>query len=265
MSRPANAVFVFCLGVIAALNPPASRAAAISSTQTAVLPPTSTNFTAGSANVSPLVLNKFDTQNGSLVLDSVDLTFHAKVTNQFSMTFPTNGPSTITTSVATGDTNTPGPTITMFQPDGVHPLLTVKAANDPAFLSRAVSYNPASGGSNVFSSALDSKSPNYIAPATTEASNTLHLTSPSDLALFTGKGFVGLPVSAQAFSSFTSSSGNGFGKVTTSGSADVTVSYKWHDQKPAPQITTPEPASVVLWGIVGAGLAAGVRARRKRV
>ena len=262
MSRQAHAVFLFCVGVTAALTPSASRAATIA-TQSAVLPPTSTNFSTGNSNVSPLVLEKFDTMEGTRVLDSVALAFHAKISDQFSMTFPTNGPSTITTSVATGDATTPGPTITMFQPDGVHPLLTVKAANDPSFLTRAVTYNPASGLSNVFSSSLDSKSKNYLAPAMSEASNTFHLTSPSDLAVFTGKGFVGLPVTAQAFSSFKSSSGNGFGKVTTSGTADVSVTYQWHAQAPAPQVTTPEPASVVLWGIVGLGLAAGVRKRRK--
>ncbi len=266
MSRQAHAVLAFSVALTAALAPAASRAATIS-TQTAVLPATSTNFEAGKTSVSPLTFAKFDTADATRVLDSVDLSFQAAIKNDFNMTFATNGKSTITTSVATGDKATPGPTITLFQPDGVHPLLSVKAPNDPALLSRSVTYDPTKNASNVFGSALDPSNPNYLAPTVTTApvANTLHLTSPSDLALFTGKGFVGLPVSAQAFSSFLSSSGNGFGKVTTTGTAEATVTYKWHDQAPAPQITTPEPASVVLWAVVGTTIAAGVRARRKRV
>ena len=262
MSRQACAVLVFCVGLTAALTPSVSRAASIA-TQTAVLPPTSTNFTAGNSSVSPLVLTKFDTMGATRVLDSVDLSFHAKITDKFDMTFATNGKSTITTSVATGDAATPGPSITMFQPDGIHPLLSVKAANDPSFLTRNITFDPTKNGSNIYGSSLPTTDSHYIAPAMTEASNSLHLTKAADLALFTGQGFIGLPVSAQAFSSFKSTSGNGYGKVTTSGTADVTVSYHWHEQTPAPQVTTPEPASVILWGLAGGVIAFGVRKRRK--
>jgi len=263
MSRQACAVLMFCVGLTTTLLTTATRAASIA-TQTAVLPDTSTNFTAGTASVSPLVITKFDTMNNTRVLDSVDLSFHAKITDQFNMTFPTNGPSTITTSVATGNPTTPGPSITMYQPDGVTPLLSVNAPNDPNFLTRSITYNPSTSGSSIYGSSLQPTDPHYIAPAVTQATNTLHLTSASDLALFTGKGFIGLPVSAQAYSSFVSTSGNGFGKVTTSGTADVTVTYNWHAQTPAPQVTTPEPASVILWGLVGSGVAVAVR-RRKQV
>ncbi|MBN9618692.1 MAG: TetR family transcriptional regulator, partial [Actinobacteria bacterium] len=60
-----------------------------------------------------------------------------------------------------------------------------------------------------FSSFLPSSSPYYLAPALTQATNSLHLTSPQDLGLFSGNSPISLPVMGTAVSKFTTSSGNG--------------------------------------------------------
>ncbi|MFO0954272.1 MAG: choice-of-anchor E domain-containing protein [Isosphaeraceae bacterium] len=254
-----------------ALAPSSARAAQITSsttdtpaiTQTVSLPLTPTDFSPGNSKVTgnPLTFNQFDTQNGARVLDSVTLTLHAAIQNQFAMQFTT--PATITNSVGTTDPSKPGPTITMFQPDGKTSLLAV-AASPSDSLSRTVTYGfkPGENLPQTFSSSLPSDSKYYIAPTNFDKTQTLKLTAPADLALFSGKGTIQLPVSAKAWSSFTTSSGNGFGSISTAGTADVTVTYNWHSGPPAPQ-TVPEPASLAAWG-VALGLAVAAARRRAR-
>jgi hypothetical protein len=238
---------------------PAARAGLI--TQTSSLPLTTTDFSpSNSVTGNPLVFQQFDTEGGARTLDGVTLTVHAMIQNQYGMQFTT--PATITDSAFTGNPATTGPAITAYQPDGKTPLLTVQAS-DTSGLSRSVTYGGKPGQTlpQSFSSSLPSTSPFYIAPTVSQQTQTLTVSDPKSLALFTGTGKMSLPVSAAAFSSFVSSSGNGFGSVSTSGTADVTVNYKWHDTIPAPQ-TVPEPASLVLWGLGGLTLALCSRARR---
>src|SRR5262249_26356900 len=252
---------LFCAAVVVtALTPSTTLAGTIS--QTASLPLTPTDFGPGNSKVAPIVFNQFDTQQGTRVLDSVTLTFHALIRNDFGMKFVT--PATITDSVATGNATTPGPTLTLFQPDGAHTLLTVKAPNDPTFLTRSVTYGYKQGQKlpQTFGSTFDAKSPFYLAPAISQASSALQLTSPTDLGLFTGSGKLTLPVSANAFAKITSSSGNGMGTITTEGTAEVTVDYKWHQKVPAPQVV-PEPATVISWSLAGAALIFGYRVRHR--
>ncbi len=269
LSKQVRGMLAVCATLIAALAPGAALAAPITttsteeqvSTQTSSLPLTTTDFTSGANKVTALGFQQFDTLDGTRTLDSVALTFHAAIQNQFQMQFV--NPATITTSVATNNPNTPGPTITVYQPDGTNPLLTVSAPNDPTSLTRSVTYNgtgPATFGSN-----LPSTSPNFIAPTMTQASQTATLTNPADLALFTGSNVLNLPVSAKAFSSFSSSSGNGFGSVMTQGTADVTVTYSWHNNPSGAQTVpnpAPEPMTMVLWG-VGGGVMFVVHRRRR--
>lgn len=269
MSKQVRGLMAVCATMIAALAPGAAAAAPISSTavteqtstQTSALPLTTTDFTSGANKVTPLGFQEFDNLNGTRTLDGVTLTFHAAIQNQFQMQFV--NPATITTSVATNNPNTPGPTITVYQPNGTSPLLTVSTPNDPSSLTKSITYNGT--GSATFGSNLPTTSPNYIAPTLAQASQSVTLTSAADLALFSGKNLVQLPVSAKAFSSFSSSSGNGYGSVMTQGTADVTVAYTWHENTPSPQIVptpTPEPMTMLLWG-VGGGVMFVVQRRRR--
>jgi hypothetical protein len=233
-------------------------------TQTATMPLTPTDFSSGGGVAgNPLTFQKFDSENGSLILDSVTLTVHAAIQNEFAMKFYT--PATITTSVATGDPSQPGPSITLFQPDGKTSLLTVAAANDPSVLSRSVTWGnqPNQPMNTEFSSQLSPSSPYYIAPALSQKTQTIVLSKASDLALFSGSGTLALPVAGSAWARITSSSGNGYGSVTTQGTADVTVQYSYHDRIPAPQMV-PEPPSVLHWGLGGVLLAVRYRARVRR-
>ena len=259
-----------CTIVLGALAPAAVGAGLTSSsttpdpiTQTASMPLTPTNFASGGSIGNPLTFQQFNTQNGSLVLDSVTLTMNAAITNNFAMNFTT--PATITTSLASSDGTQPGPSITVYQPDGKTPLVTASVANDATALSRSITWGNVAGQAlpQTFSSSLPSTSPYYIAPGVSSASQTLTLTSASDLALFSGTGSLSLPVAGSAWAKITSSSGNGYGSVTTQGTADVTVSYTYHDAVPAPQ-TVPEPAAVVLWSLGSLGLALRYRLRSRR-
>ncbi len=85
--------------------------------------------------VTPLSIQKFDTEGGSRVLDSVTLSFSAEVSNQFGMTFV--NPATITDSVTgTGKTPTP-PVVTLFEPDGVTPLITAQEPDTPSIVTKS--------------------------------------------------------------------------------------------------------------------------------
>ncbi len=264
MSRQARAFALFCATIGVVMAPAGVLAAVI--TQTSTLAPTTTDFSSNAVQVTPLSFQKFDTEGGSRVLDSVTLSFSAQVSNQFGMTFV--NPATITDSVAGPNSSNPGPLVTLFEPDGVTPLITAQEPNNPTILSKSVTYGNTAGQTfpQSFSSSLPSTSPFYIAPTVVTASGTQTLNTAAELALFTkgttGSNSISLPVSATAFSSFKSSSGNGFGSVSTQGTASVTVSYTWHDSTPAPE-TVPEPATVLIWGLGGASLLALRRLRRK--
>ena len=174
MTRRARALAALCAATLTVVGPLAARAGSISQTQT--LPLTPTDFSANNSAVSqidPLMFKQFNNQNGALALDSVTLNFGAAIQNQFGMTFTTAG--TITDSVANSSSITPvtastssapGPTITLFQPNGKDSLLTVSEPNSPADLSRTMTYGTKAGQTlpQTFSSSLPTTSPFYIAP-----------------------------------------------------------------------------------------------------
>jgi hypothetical protein len=255
---------------LGALLPASTRGAAITEktlTETASIPLTSTDF--GGSNGIPsgagpmLKIAPFNTHNGAFTLDSVSLSFHAMVQDKFGMTFTV--PATITDSVATGSPSNPGPAISLFEPDGKTPILTVKSPNDPSVLARTVTYGGQAGQTlpQQFSSSLPSTSPFYLAPATSQGTTSLTLTSATDLAQFTGTSTVNLPVVASAIATIKNSAGNGSGLIATNGGADVTVTYQYHSTQSEPQ-TIPEPVSVVVWsGLAGIGLLVG-RWRHRR-
>jgi hypothetical protein len=244
------------LGLGALGHPSDVRADAI--TQTATIPVAQTDW--GTPKI--LNINQFDTQGGARILDQVNVSLHAHIENNFGMTFTT--PSTITESVATGNPSSPGPSITIFQPDGTTPILSVQSPNDPNFLTRSVTYGfqPGQAFPQTFSSSLPSTSPFYLAPAVSDQSSTLNLTSPANLAAFSGTGSIKLPVVASAVESDFFSSGNGQDLLTTTANADVTVTYQYHLSSPQ-TITAPEPGSVALWGL-GAAVGLGLLRRSRR-
>ncbi|GAC1450166.1 MAG: hypothetical protein NVSMB9_34440 [Isosphaeraceae bacterium] len=258
MSRQARGLVFVCVTLASTLAPSLTRAGII--TQDSSIPLTATDFGQGNNAGASLVFQQFDTKGDALQLDAVKLNFHAMIKNDFQMQF--TSPSTITLSVAATDANHPSPTITMYQPDGIHPILTAQAPNDPSVLTRSVTYGFKDGETlpQSFGSDLPASSPFYLPQAVSQASSEQRLTAPADLKLFTGPGSITLPVSAKAFSQF--GSGNGFGAVTTFGKADVTVSYEYHSKIPAGELV-PEPASVLLWGLGGASLLALHRFRRR--
>jgi len=84
------------------------------------------------------------------------------------------------------------------------------------------------------------------------------ITDPAQLALYTGSGTFGLPVSATAGNAFSTTSGNGSGSIITRAGVRVELSYTY---------VVPEPSSVALLGLGGGGilLAGGLRRRRRAV
>lgn len=260
MSFRTRVTAVICAAAAVAGSSSLARAGMIAS-QTSTLPLTMTNFNTDGSGISPLTFNQFDTKNNTLQLDEVDLTFHALVKNQFGMTFTT--PATITATIGGSNPTSSGPVITMYQPDGKTPLVSATASST-ASLSRSVTwgYNAGEALPQKFGSDQPVGSPFYLQPTIAQATSALKLTAPSDLSLFTGSGTVKLPVVANAFSTFHTSSGNGTGWVTTYGSADATVTYKYHERVPAPEVV-PEPATVLLWGVSGIAILAVGRYRKR--
>ncbi len=76
------------------------------------------------------------------------------------------------------------------------------------------------------------------------SSGTIVLNSPADLALFTGRGTIDLPIFTSSRSAFSTSSGNGFGEARTQVAAVVTLQFEF----------VPEPAGLALFGMGGIGL-----------
>jgi hypothetical protein len=245
-----------CSVILGALVPSITRADAI--TQTDSIPLTATDF--GQTSPTDLVIQQFNTEQGTRVLDGVDVTVHALIQNNFGMTFVT--PATITESVATNNPSSPGPTVTIEQPNGTTPLLTVQSPNDPAFLTRTVTYGGSPGQTlpQHFGSDLPTTSPNYLAPAISQQTASLTLTDAADLAKFTGTSAINLPVVASAIDKATISSGNGTTQFTTDASATVTITYQYHEVGPQTLQTVPEAGSLALWGL---GLLAGARIVRR--
>lgn len=242
----------------AAFVPSAASAGVItpqSASQTATLPLTTTNFNTDQSKLSPLVFQQFDNRGGTLQLDEVDLSLHAKITSSIGVTFIT--PATITVNVGTNVPGSPGPAVTLLEPDGKTALVTA-APNTPGGLTQSITWDGT--GNNKFGP--DQTGKYFLAPAITEATNSLKLTAPADLALFTGTGSVNLPVSGQARATFHSTSGNFNGEVSTLGTADATVVYKYHEKTPAPEVV-PEPSAMILWSVGGLSILAAFRARRR--
>lgn len=218
-----------------------------------------TNWGPGTTGVTnPLVFNQFNPNLGTLT--SVDVTMTTTVRNDYELKFVTT-PVPTTIFVATSQTSDPsvltdptkralltdGPTVTLYGPNGTTQIFGAPGTRQP------VDFVQLTESSGTWSSLLPVTSPNYIAPTMTEQSFALGLTASSAPSLFSdfiGTGQVDLPVTASAFSSFFTSSGNGGGAVLTAANAQVTVQYEY---LAAPVV--PEPSSGILLGL-GIGFSA---------
>jgi hypothetical protein len=210
-----------------------------------------TDWGAGTTGVTnPLAFNEFNPKLGSL--SSIDVTLTTTFRNDYELVF-VNTPNPTTLYVATSQTSNPsvladptqralltdGPTITLFGPNGTTQIFGAPATRQPVDL---VQMTETSG---TWSSLLPITNPHYIPPTLSQQSFSLTLTAanaPSLFSDFIGTGKVDLPVTATAFSSFYSSSGNGGGAVLTTANALVTIQYIY-------AASVPEPSSIIVLGL----------------
>lgn len=268
MSRPMFALALSALALLAAARP-AAAGPLTTSLQSASIPMSRTDWGPGSSGMQdPLVFQQFNPGLGTL--DGVAVTLNATFNADFSMTFvPT--PITTTIYLATTSTTDPtilsnpslvaqltdGPTITLSGPGGLSTIFGGPGTTMPVDV---VSLTEPSG---TYSSTLPVTDPNYIAPdnATFSLSRTLDGSDGSLFSSFIGTGTVGLPISAVAYASFYSSSGNGSGMVIETAGATVTVQYLYTPPPVTTSVVVPEPSGCLLLGI---GAALGLIAARRR-
>jgi hypothetical protein len=261
--------FIVLCGALACLSHQSAAAGSITQTQSTSAPGVlvQTNWGAGTAGVkAPLVFNDFAPNLGPLT--SITLTLTTNIRNDYELVF-VNTPIITTIGVATSATSdqsilsdpakraqlTDGPTISLLGPDAKTPLFAGPGARQP------VDFVEMTETSGKWSSLLPPTDPHFIPPTITTQTFTRTLTlsnAPSIFPDFIGNGTFDLPVTATAFSSFFSTSGNGGGAVITRASATVSIEFDF----------VPEPTSVLLLGlgfgiIVIAGKAHG-RSKRAR-
>lgn len=255
----ASSLRLCCLAIALFLNLP-DASATLTPVQTESIPLTQTDWNSTTPQLlgsNPMVFNQFNSSLGTL--DAVNLTVSYTTVEAAGMVFTT--PATMTLSTAFPGTHT-GTQFTLEGPGTSGNLLTATA---PVF-----TYTRTYGTAGQTLPQWFSTDTNRFAPGspflltpdgqpgnTTNsftATKTITITNPAQLALFTGSGTVDLPAAAKAWSSFTTSSGNGIGAIQTFAGMKVALSYSY---------TVPEPSSVALLGLGGGGLLLLGRFRRK--
>ena len=281
MSRQARAVALLCSAILVLLGHSRVRAATLTTQPdvdpTAHLDLTQTDFGGATGNTGPtLSLGQFDTQGGTRILKAVDIKFDGTLMNSYNLSFVT--PATMSITVGSGNPDIPGPQISLINPatgqpfaatlpDGTTSASTIQTPTNPNFWTRTVTYgnNPRENVPQNFSSDFNPADPAqakfYLAPASSTQSLDLKITSPSAMNPFIGTGIVNLPVVGYAFSSFTSTSGNGKGTVLTKATADASVTYEYVTT--AQPEFVPEPGAVLIWGVGGIGSLVVWRALRR--
>ena len=267
MRRRTGAFQLACLTVLLLAQHSASGGQILTPPQTKSTSPAgvlvATNWGAGTGGIAdPLTFTQFNPSLG--ILTDIQITLTTNIRNDYILSF-VQTPIPTTIYVATSSTSDPsiladparralltdGPTVTLFGPGGNVQLFGPPATTQPVDLVQMTE------PSGTFSSLLPITNPNFIPPTVTQQTFTRTL-DPSNAASifadFIGNGSVNLPVTATAFSSFFSDSGNGGGTVLTKASATVTIQYGYS--------AIPEPSSVLLLGL-GIGLATlATRVRR---
>jgi hypothetical protein len=264
MNRYVMMIALAFLAVSWLWHQPAAGGEVLTPLQTQSIPATQTNWGAGTGGITdPLSFTQFNPSLGTL--NAIDITLTETIHNDFTLVFqPTQVPTTLyLATTATTDPSmlavpskvdqlTDGATVTLFGPHGSSTIFGAPGASIPVDV---VTMTESSG---TFSSTLPVTDPHFIPPnnVTLSLSTTLDPSSSSSLfSEFSGTGSVDLPISATAFSSFYSDTGNGSGMVATTASAIVTVQYKY-----TPIINSvPEPSGLILLGL---GIGLGILARR---
>jgi len=221
--------------------------------QTQSIPFTDTNWDSStSSQTAPLVFQQFDpAANPTLTLKEIDISVTFSTKNTYSMSFIS--PSTISVSAITPpDPNNRGavfaPTVSADTASGNWPL----ASFLPSLHVQDTNGMLTKTATGVAGQTLDSAA--LGGPVNFGSTfNTAIMPGDLDFLKFVGSGSLSFPFWAQGVSTFTSSTGNGTGFVTTQAGVTMTVTYVTGQRT-----TVPEPASVVLLGL-GAGGILGVR------
>jgi hypothetical protein len=221
------------LSLAALCSPVAARADFVTTPQTRSVPLQDTNWsvpTPFDSHGNPTPFNKFiPTQISGLKAVIIDVTWKAE--SMISMKFTTA--STITVS-ATGS-------LVIDGPNGLALPINLPS---PLF-SNSESVQKLSPTSVNFATKIFTGSSRLV--LTDAASLKLFISQRSNDLTFT------IPMSATAFTSYHTSSGNGFGLDTTKVSATISISF----------VVTPEPGSLTLFGLGGSTCIAFCMIRRR--
>jgi len=234
------------LGLLQAVLAPCARAEFMVTVPTQSIPTTKTDWGPGTASLialDPFQIPKLDPSvyqplappGKTVSFDAMSITLKYEFDNSVMLRF--DNVSTITVNL-NGNMH-------LTLPDGVTDL-----TGTPTF---GTSVTRSSTSADMFSKFV-TVNPNPVIG--TAAMGYLASTRPDILASFTGTGTINLPVTAHGQSSFSSSSGNGQAIVITQASASISVVYYYS--------FVPEPSSLALTGLGGAGLLVAGRKRLRR-